>query len=288
MSTHAEIFSGEREYLLGLAYRMLGSIAEAEDMVQETYLRWQKQRLAQIVSPRAWLTTACTRLCLDQLKSSRHQREQYYGQWLPEPMVDRQPDRLEVDESLSMALLHLVERLNPSERAAFLLHDVFAYSFAEVAEVLELRVDHCRQLASRARKRLKSTEARQEVDQLVLRRLCRGFFETIQTGNVQGLHKIFAEEVVLRSDGGGKATAAYTPIVGAKAVVDFLESVFSDKDKAAQYSWQIIRFNGMAGLVLYEDENPVTAFSFEVVGEEITTIFAQRNPDKLASFVYAN
>ncbi len=275
-------FERHRSHLTGLAYRMLGSVSAAEDSVQETWLRWEAAGTSEIHSPRAWLTRTCTRICLDQLKSARHRREDYVGEWLPEPWVEAQPTRLERDETLSMALLHTIERLRPKERAAFLLREVFDYDFEDIAEMLETSPANCRQLTSRARKRLKGPPA-QAVDAATHQRLGQAFFGALRSGDLGALEDLLTEEVILTSDGGGKATAALRPVLHRRAVLRLLKAIYLRRPR--ELETREVWFNGGPGVLLLESGVPVSAFAFEVRDGCIGHIFVQRNPDKLAGFM---
>lgn len=279
-----DTFEDERAYLLRFCYRMLGSVADAEDVVQEAYLRWRKAGKPILDVPRAWFIRTCTRLCLDRLKSAHARRERYVGEWLPEPLVVDTGDRRELDETLSMALLLTIERLRPAERAAFLLHDVFGYGFDEVAEILELEPANCRQIASRARKHLAGDRVRSTADDATIERLSNAFFRAIDKGELDDLRSVLAQDVVMRSDGGGKVPAALRPIHGADAVVAFLHKVFVEASRRAAMTRRSVWFNGSPGVLLYEDRSPVSAFQFQVVDDRIRGIFVQRNPDKLKQF----
>lgn len=274
-------FETHRPHLTRLAYRMLGSVAGAEDAVQETWLRWEAAGFPPLHDPRAWFTRTCTRICLDQLKSARVRREQYVGEWLPEPWVEAGPDPVERDETLSMALLHTIERLPPKERAAFLLREVFDYGFADIAAMLETSPGNCRQLASRARRHLQG-RPRQRADAETHRRLGAAFFGALRAGDMAGLEALLTEDVVLRSDGGGRARAALRPLVGRRAVVRLFQALLrhGPKDVQARPTW----FNGGPGVLLLEAGVPTSAYAFDIVQGRIQQIFVQRNPDKLGGF----
>lgn len=274
--TKAEVFERERRYLAQLAYRLLGSVADAEDAVQETFLRWRRAGAPDMDRPRAWFTRTCTRLCLDRIRATRRQREQYVGEWLPEPLV--QDAAQELDETLSMALLRTVERLSATERASFLLHDVFGYEFTEVADIVGLQPAHCRQLAVRARQHLRDG-GRRAPDQATVRRLADAFFTAVRAGDLQQLQGVLAADVALYSDGGGKVAAARVPVLGAEKVAAFFVSVFS-REPAAEFetAW----FNGAPGVIVRQAGRAVSAFQFEVADGRIAGVYVQRNPDKLA------
>lgn len=278
-----DAFARERSYLVRLAYRMLGSVADAEDAVQDTYLRWQAAGEPVLDTPRAWFTRTCTRLCLDRLKSAHRTREQYVGEWLPEPFVDDSETRAVLDESLSMALLATIERLTPAERAAFLLHDVFDYGFDDIASMLDLSPANCRQLATRARRHLAGERVRAPRDADTVQRLGQAFFAAIRGGDITGLQAVLSEDVVLRADGGGKVSAARRPVEGRTAVLRFLAAIFMRGDTPGpevRERW----FNGAPGMLIVDGERPVSAFHFNVRDGRIAGIFVQRNPDKLCGF----
>ncbi|HPF38334.1 MAG TPA: RNA polymerase sigma factor SigJ [Phycisphaerae bacterium] len=280
--TDTMAFDNERDYLIRLCYRMLGDVSEAEDIVQDAWLRWRSAGEPILDAPRAWFTRTCARLCLDRLKSVQRQREHYIGEWLPEPILPAVADRHERDETLSMALLVAVERLRPAERAAFLLHDVFDYSFEEVADILELNPANCRQLAARARTHLAGERVRSDADEATIRRLSNAFFQAIDAGDLADLRNVLADDVILRSDGGGKVAAALQPIVGADNVIAFLQSVLIDTGNYLSIRRHAAYFNGAPGELVYQDGALASAFHFQVDGQRVVGIYVQRNPDKLA------
>ena len=286
-----EIFESHRAMLQGLAYRMLGSVIDAEDVVQDTFLRWSRADQSQIDSPKAWLVTVCSRLAVDALRSAHKRRAEYIGPWLPEPWNDRAdtPDAaIERDESVSMALLVILETLSPAERAAFLLHDVFDVGFNEIAMVLDKTEPACRKLASRARQRIKSNRTIPSISTQEHKRLNEAFVKAARQGDENGLCQLLHRDVVLQTDGGGKATATRKPIHGREAVARFFARLYSNPRTghpklSASTAW----LNGGFGLLVYENNQPVTALVFEIDGQEIRSIFAIRNPDKLKQFTPA-
>lgn len=275
--------SEDQAYIRGLAYRMLGSVSDAEEVAQEAVARWLSAGRPEVCSMRAWLVTAATRLCLDRIKSAARMHERYVGDNLPEPIVAQGvSERIEVDESLSMALLVTLQQLPAGERAVFLLHDVFGYRFSEVGEVLGLRPDHCRQLAVRARRALKSGHRRFRVSPSDIERLSEAFFEAIRLGDEGRLREVLTEDVVFRSDGGGRAAASPRPIRGRHRVVKFLLQVVRGVDGEQVSRREHVWFNGAPGAVLIaRDGGPDTAVHCEVRCGRIHAVFAQRNPDKL-------
>ena len=291
----AAIFEQHRGTLEGIAYRMLGTLDEARDVVQDTYLKFDEVALDRLQSPRAWLITVCSRLALNQLKSARARREVYVGEWLPEPFPqplrsDRDPvDRTELDETLSVALLMVLEKLTPAERAAFLLHDVFDLSFDEVGRVLEKTSSGCRQLASRARKRVRDDKPRFRSSPTEHRQLLEGFFDAAREGDLHRFSTLLADEVELYSDGGGKVSALPGVLRGAGDVAAFLVAVFAQYPRqgtpvSAASKW----LNGSPGLLILEDGEPATAITLEVEEGRIHRIFAVRNPEKLGVFQRLN
>jgi len=289
--TPAEIFDQHRSYLTGIAYRMLGSVADAEDVVQETFIRWQAMDNREIRSPKAWLTTAATRLAIDHLRSARVRREKYVGAWLPEPLLtgsstdqmvqpfappDRGPELL---DSLSTAMLMLLEQLSPAERAAFLLHDVFDYEYDQIAPILERKESACRQLVSRARARVKEKRPRFEVNHDARDRVLAKFGEAVSTGSVDGLMALMNDDVILLSDGGGKVHSALNPIFGSNKVARFFVGV-STKQPAGAY-FQMREVNGTAGVIGYVGDQAYSVMTFDIDGDRIGSIHIVNNPDKL-------
>ena len=291
-SDPAATFEPHRRRLLGLAYRMLGSIAEAEDAVQEAYLRWHDADRERIAEPKAFLITTTTRICLDVLKSARVRREEYVGPWLPDPVTDTAslaPDtQTEMAEDLSVALLLALERLSPLERAAFLLHDVFDYSFMEVADTLGRNEAACRQLASRARARVREarpsgadhTRAVSSDVDAKHAQLLSAFISASRSGDVATLTRFLASDAKLVTDGGGKVTAALNVLEGANRVAAFLVG-------AVRKGWtedMTIRFdviNGLPGLMMSDSHGLVQTTAFEIDDDVVKAIYVVRNPDKL-------
>ena len=285
----AAIFEQHRGTLEGLAYRMLGTLDEARDAVQDTYLKFDQAELGRLRNPRAWLITVCSRLALNQLQSARARRELYVGEWLPEPFpqpVDADPgSRAELDETISVALLMALEKLTPAERAAFLLHDVFDLSFDEVATTLRRTSASCRQLASRARKRVRDDKPRFRSSPEEHRRLLEGFFGAAREGDLQRFTSLLADGVELYSDGGGKVAALPRVLRGAADVASFLAAVFGDfRRKSTPLSAVFRWLNGSPGLLILEHGVPATAITLEVSEGRIHRLFAVRNPDKLGAF----
>jgi RNA polymerase sigma-70 factor (ECF subfamily) len=283
-SDKTQAFETQRRALLGLAYRMLGSRAEAEDAVQDAYLRWHAIDHAAIEEPRRYLSTIVTRLCLDRMKSARAQREVYTGQWLPEPVVDESFDAdsaSELAHDLSVALMMTLERLSPLERAAFLLHDVFDFGFAEIAAALGRSEAACRQLAARAREHVRAGRPRFPSSRDEGNRLASAFRNAAESGDIQALTQLLAGDAVLYTDGGGKRPAAFNPIYGADKIVRFLAGVMRKNFSLPDSQIRPATVNGSAGFVMREADGSMNTMAFEHRDGRITAIYLVRNPDKL-------
>jgi RNA polymerase sigma-70 factor, ECF subfamily len=278
-------FERHRRLLFSIAYRMLGSVADAEDILQDAFIRWQHASKTEVKSPKAFLITVVTRLCINYLQSARACREQYVGEWLPEPLVtdlESQPLRtVQVDESVSMALLLLLERLTPVERAVFLLQEIFDYTHAEIAKTLELTEANCRQLLRRAREHVRLARPRFRASVKEHHEVLEHFQEAAATGNMDGLLALLSFDVVLHSDGGGKAPAFPLPIYGpdkvARAVVQGLRTLLSLKPVQ-----RIVQVNGEPGIVSYVNGRPQSVFTLQVNDGRIDAIFIVTNPKKLS------
>jgi RNA polymerase sigma-70 factor (ECF subfamily) len=275
-------FEPHRGFLAGLAYRMLGSVAEAEDVIQDAFLRWREVDRGAIAEPRAYLSRVVSRLCLDRMKSASHRREQYVGMWLPEPVV-AQPAQSLADD-LSVALLLALERLSPLERAAFLLHDVFDMDYPDVAATLESSEAACRQLAARARDHVRQDRPRYAANDADARKLADAFVTAAATGDVGGLARLLADDAVFYADGGGKRRAALNPIVGKDRIVRFYEGLRA-KDSGAftAYRADPATLNGMPGFVFHTAEGTET-LAFDIANGQVVAIYGVRNPDKLRHF----
>jgi RNA polymerase sigma-70 factor (ECF subfamily) len=278
-------FDQYRSLLFSVAYRMLGSVADAEDMLQETFIRWQQAPEGEIRSPRAFLVTIISRLCINHLQSARVQREEYVGQWLPEPIVTGPgSDPLEiirVDESLSMAFLVLLERLTPVERAVFLLREVFEYEYSEIAAVLAQSEANCRQILSRAKQHVRAIRPRFEISQQAKSDLLERFLEATSRGDMDGLVALLAGDVVLHSDGGGKALAVPNLVHGSDKVArGILGSLgrLVPKDLVRR----LAQINGEPGIVAYRNGKPYSVLTFDASEGRIRTIYILTNPEKLS------
>lgn len=260
---------------------MLGSAAEADDVLQETFLRWSARAERDVDSPRAFLTTVLVRLCLDQLKSARARREEYVGPWLPEPIATSTPESsIALAESINFAFLVLLERLTPLERAAFLLHEVFDQPFSEIATALGTTEPACRQLAARARAHVDAGRARFAASEDKKRELLTRFLTACAAGDVKGLEQVLASDVVLRSDGGGRVRAALKPIFGPDHVARFAIGVA--KKGATELVLELTTINGELGALLKDASGRVvTAVTLSVSGDRITDVWIVNSPEKL-------
>jgi RNA polymerase sigma-70 factor (ECF subfamily) len=283
-----EEFERYRALLFSIAYRMTGSASEAEDLVQETYLRYQASAGQEIVSLKAYLTTVITRLALDYLKSARVTREQYIGAWLPEPILTSEEGGfplagLEQQEALSLAFLRLLEALSPPERAVFLLHEVFDYPFGEIGHMLEKSPANCRQIFHRARQALETKRARFEAEPQRQRQLLFSFLSASQAGDMDVLISLLAKDVVSWSDGGGKVQANLKPIHGQPTVARFWSfwlGVASQNQPSITFTTAEI--NGSPAILCWEAGNLGVVISLALSAEGIAEIYAVLNPEKLA------
>lgn len=284
MDPQTVLFERHRPRLFGLAYRMLGTPADAEDVLHDAWLRLHAQDIAALDDPEAWLVTVTTRLALDRLRRAKAEREHYVGPWLPEPLVpeSEQPDAtLERDESLTLSFLLLLERLGPEERAAFLLHEVFEYSHAESAAILGIAEDACRQRAHRAKSRLREGRPRFRVDAAAQRRLLQRFIAAMAEPTLETLRSLFAEDAIHLSDGGGVARATLHPLHGAERLARLYVQL-GRRFSGPGVRFELATLNGAPALFLHEGDTLASAMWIETDGERITAIHALRHPDKLA------
>jgi RNA polymerase sigma-70 factor, ECF subfamily len=276
----ADRFQPLRPGLIRLAYRMLGSMAEAEDVVQEAYIRWHQTDRSAIRELAAFLSKTVTRLCLDILKSARVRRETYVGPWLPEPVLEPEPEE-ERDEDLSLTLMLALERLSPLERAAFLLHDVFGLGFDEVAATLDREPAACRQLAARARKNVRATRPRYVIAKDEGRRMTEAFFAASRSGDLTTLRTLLAENVVAYTDGGGIRNAALNPLSGFRRV----SSLFLGVARKANFQTPPVLYNGLInglpGFVTLEQDGLPQTTALDIQDGRIVGIYVVRNPEKL-------
>ena len=277
--TEADTFLAARPRLFAAAYRMLGTVSDAEDILQEAYLRWQNVTKDTVRDPVGYLMRITTRLCLDQLKSARVKREVYPGEWLPEPILTDDPVEA-LDHDVSVALMLALERLTPLERAAFLLHDVFDCDYSEVATALDRSEASCRQLTTRARRNVQREKPRAQIDRQKGEDVARAFFAASKTGDTQTLMHLLAKDVQLISDGGGKAMAALNPIVGRDRTLRLIEGLVRKQGGTIPKDWAVCQLNGLPAIVSHEVDGIVQASSLEIVDGRIHRIYVVRNPDK--------
>jgi RNA polymerase sigma factor (sigma-70 family) len=285
----------ERRQLINLAYRLLGSLADAEDVVQDTYARWyamSRQQQEAIESPGAWLTTVASRICLDLLGSARARRERYVGEWIPEPLPDRTEwiserqgsgttvdpaDRVTLDESITMAFLVVLESMTPAERVAFILHDVFRYSFTEVAEIVGRTPAACRQLAVSARRRLRTAQA-PPTPTAQRAEIVRNFKQAWEAKDIEALVGLLDPDATAVADGGGVVTAQLHPVEGGEQVARYAVDIANRTPDLTLVERTV---NGQPGLVVQQDGVTAAVFAFDVAVDRITHIWAVRNPEKL-------
>lgn len=289
-SSRVEEFEANRHRLTGLAYRMTGSQHEADDIVQETYLRWNDADRMAIRSAESWLATVATRLSLDHLKSAKVKRETYVGPWLPEPLVpdaSNPEQEVELDDSVTIALLLLLDKLSPGERAAYILHDLFNFGFDEIATMLGRSNDAVRKLASRARGRIDQDRVRETLTRDKHEAIVEAFFDAVKHGELSSLVGLLTDNVTMHTDGGGKVRAARKVLQGFEAVTHFLLNVvgpaITNPDEVSELAlgqW----FNGAPGGLFSVEGHAASAFNFLIVDGAIRAIHVQRNPDKLTRF----
>jgi RNA polymerase sigma-70 factor (ECF subfamily) len=277
------VFEQLRRRLFSVAYRMTGTRADAEDIVQEAYLRWHRTDTAEVRSPEAWLVSVVTRLAIDRLRRASVEREAYTGQWLPEPLFGvptRSPEeQLELASDLSMAFMVLLERLAPSERAAFLLHDIFDCDYPEIALILRKSEAACRQIVHRARERVRRDQRRFRAGEEDRRRLIEKFLAASNAGDEASLLSLFAEDATLTSDGGGVVPAARKVVTGRARIVRLF--IVVARKLGGRLTQAILPINGEPGLVTFVDGTPFSATSFETDGDSILALYNVLNPEKL-------
>lgn len=283
--SHLNLFTAHRRLLFELAYRMLGSVAASEDIVQETWLRWQRQELRNIASPKAWLVATATRLAIDHLRSAQRTREDYYGIWLPEPVIDtrtRSPDEsAALADSLTMAFMLMLERLTPDERAVFLLREVFDYDYADIAPIVEKSEAACRQIVSRAKARFGRETSPPTPPSPRAERIVQQFIKATTSGEVHELVALLTDDATLYTDGGGQVSAAGRPIHTADRISRFFVGI---RKRYAEILERVYRFaivNGRPGALMTERGRLINAYTFEFEGDRIRTVYVVRNPDKL-------
>ncbi|SEI40945.1 RNA polymerase sigma factor SigJ [Frateuria terrea] len=285
MDSQTALFQQHRPRLFGLAYRMLGSPADAEDVLHDAWLRWHAQDTAVLDDPEAWLVTVTTRLALDRLRRAKAEREHYTGPWLPEPLVpeaDRPEAELERGETITLSFLLLLERLSPDERAAFLLNEVFDYSHAEAAAILGIGEDACRQRVHRARTRLRDGRPRFSVDVQARQRMIQRFIAAIKKPDLESLRALFAEDAIAISDGGGVVRAVLRPLQGADRLARLYTQVATRFYARPDVRFTTTILNGEPVLLAWFDDTLVSAIWIECEDDHITATLALRHPGKLA------
>ena len=278
-----DLFETHRPRLVRLAYRMLGSVAEAEDVVQDAWLRWRSVDPADIREPAAWLTRTVTRLCLDQIRSARSRRETYVGAWLPDPLVGSVDPAEDAADDLTLTLMMALERLSPLERAAFLLHDVFGVAFDEVGRTLDRDAGAVRQLASRARKHVQEARPRFPVAREEGDRIARAFFAASRDGDLKTLGGLLAEDAVLYADGGGKVIAFHNPIRGLARLLRLFAGL---NRKYGADAFSLLRpmwIDGLPGYASLERGQVLQTTALDIRDGRIVGVYITRNPDKLAA-----
>ena len=281
-----------RPLLFSIAYRMVGSASEAEDIVQEAFLRFHREssKGTEIESPKAWLSTVTTRLAINHVQSARVRRQSYVGTWLPEPLVtDTESEgarHAETADSLSMAFLVLLENRGPVEWAVFLLREVFEYGYDEIAAAVGKSEDNCRQIAVRARRQVEARKPRFEASRQKREELSRRFFEAVTAGDTEGLIRMLAADVVVYGDGGGKAPAIPRPVYGRERVVRLLSNISRPSARLRLTSMRRVEVNGQPGALFVDrDERPVLVVSLDIADDQVQTVRAVSNPDKLRHLV---
>jgi RNA polymerase sigma-70 factor (ECF subfamily) len=278
----ASVFEQARPRLLGLAYRILGSRADAEDAVQDAFIKWQGADRDAIDNPDGWLTTVCTRRCIDMLQAAHRTRVDYVGTWLPEPVhtVTADDDALELSSSLSTAFLLMLERLTPKERAAYLLHDILDVSYEDVAKTLDMEEPACRKLISRARQNIERDKVRHVTPLAQQEKLLAAFQDAVSGGDMHRFTSLLSDDIELSADSGGKVAATPRTLRGKAEILDFLQNA---QRWWYSYRWIELDLNGGRGAVLIGDGEPIAALSFAYDEEgRATNIYVMRNPDKLA------
>lgn len=275
------VFEQLRRRLFSVAYRMTGTRADAEDIVQEAYLRWHRTDAGEVRSPEAWLVSVVTRLAIDRLRKASVEREAYTGQWLPEPLfgLPSPEEQLELASDLSMAFMVLLERLAPSERAAFLLHDIFDCDYNDIARILRKSEATCRQVVHRARERVRRDQRRFSAGEEDRRRLIEKFMAASNAGDEASLLSLFAEDATLTSDGGGVVHAARKVVTGRRRIAHLF--IVVARKLGARLTQAILPINGEPGLVTFVDGVPFSATSFETDGSSILALYNVLNPEKL-------
>ncbi len=287
-TANVEIFAGHRDRLFGIAYRMLGSRADAEDVLQDAWLRWHEQDASELRSTEAWLTTMVTRLAIDRLRAAKAQRAAYLGPWLPEPLAEIEvvtpESRAEFASDVSVAFMHLLERLGEEERAAFVLHDVFDCDYDDIAETLGKTPAACRQLVHRARERVTTERRRFRVDEAARIDMLKRFMAAAESGDFEAIKSMFTPDALMTSDGGGKAIAVIRPLLGAARIARLWWAI-SRRPEAPGIERRLVRVNGEVGVAFYFRGRLHSVATVDTDGERIHNYYSISNPDKLR--VYA-
>ena len=292
----SRVFDEHRALLISVAYRILGSVTDAEDTVQETWLRWYGVNPSDVRDPRAFLVRVTTRLAIDRLRRAKTRRESYVGPWLPEPILTGRDvaEDVALAESVSMAMLVVLETLSPLERAVFVLREAFGMSYAEIADVLGRKVEAVRQLGRRARNHVQERRSRFDADQSEQRRVTERFLEATSTGDLEGLMAVLAPEVTLVADGGGRALAPRRPVRGAEKVARFLLAIATEEQMArflrsvgsepvaANLRVHVSQINGGSGILVASGDKPISTLVLDVSDGVVRTIHLVANPEKLA------
>lgn len=280
-----DIFTTNRPKLIGLAYRITGNYSESEDIVAEAFLKLTKENTDALDNPQAWIYRVTSNLAYDHLKSARVQRQEYIGPWLPEPYIEQQhtpAGQHELDNNISVALMLMLEKLSAKERVAFILHDLFGFSFNEIADIVKVTPGSCRKLASRARTHLDKDTVRQKVDLEQQKQYAVAFFQAVKQGELTPLCELLKDDVTFYSDGGGKAAASLEVLQGDESIAEFflqrVSAAFGVSDL------EFVVYNGALGMLVKAQGKLLTAFQFEIEQQQISTIYAWRNPDKLEIF----
>ena len=280
---NAQTFTQYRPLMFSIAYKMLGSVMEAEDIVQDAFLRWRESVDEEIRSPKSFLSTIVTRLSIDRLRSAQLQRESYIGPWLPEPLITEKgkstAEIISKTEHVSMAFLVLLESLSPVERAVFLLREVFDYGYDEISKIVDKSEANCRQIFRRAKQRADAGQSRYNPPPEKQQAMIQQFLNTIATGDMPALIHLLSDDIGLYADGGGKVTAARKPVLGSQKVATFLFNLA--QQTPPDYSFQVTWVNGRIGLINYFGRTPQSIFTFDLEGDHIKKIYAVANPDKL-------
>jgi RNA polymerase sigma-70 factor, ECF subfamily len=287
-TANVEIFAGHRDRLFGIAYRMLGSRADAEDVLQDAWLRWHEQDASELRSTEAWLTTMVTRLAIDRLRAAKAQRTAYFGPWLPEPLAEIEvatpESHAEFASDVSVAFMHLLERLGEEERAAFVLHDVFDCDYDDIAETLGKTPAACRQLVHRARERVTTERRRFRVDEAARIDMLKRFMAAAESGDFDAIKSMFTPDALMTSDGGGKAIAVFRPLRGAERIARLWWAI-SRRPEAPGIERRLVRVNGEVGVAFYFRGRLHSVATVDTDGERIHNYYSISNPDKLR--VYA-